>query len=375
MKRETTHISTKNTIGTFLLIPVALFGFQSCNNESKENKTQAAVQDSSSTVVETFVLEEQPMQTQFRIPGELIAFDQVDLYAKVNSFVKKLYVDVGSRVQTGALLATLEAPEISSQYDAQTSNLKAAEAAWISSKATYERLTETSKTPGTVSANDLDVALAQRDADYARLEAAKAAQSEVGSMRNYLEVRAPFAGVITARNVSSGAYVGPSGRGSEMPIFSLKQDRKLRLTVGIPQHYVAHLQKGQKISFSVPALPGDRFEASVSRLSGTLDENIRSERVEMDVDNRSGALLPGMIAEVQLSIDASKNALIVPRSAVLRGTQGVFLIRVEQGKTTWIPVQEGNTSDDMSEVFGELQYGDTLIKNASEEIRNGVDLL
>lgn len=347
----------------------SVFVLLSCNGKDKEAKEENV--GSGNPEVETYVITEQQIQSQVSIPGELIAFDQVDLYAKVNSFVKKLYADVGSRVQAGALLAALEAPELSSQYDAQTANLKAAEAAWISSKATYDRLLETSKTPGTVSPNDLDLALAKRDADFARYESAKAAQSEVGSMRQYLEVRAPFSGVITARNVSAGAYVGPSGKGSELPIFSLKDDRKLRLTVGVPQNYVPYLKQGQQIMFTVSTLPGETFEARVSRNAGALDEGIRSQRTEMDVDNSDGRLLPGMIAEVQLSLESSEKALIVPKTAVLRSTLGIFVIKVSNGKTVWVPVKEANTSKEMIEVFGDLQYNDTIVKNASEETRDG----
>lgn len=354
------------------LIPLlSVLSLLSCNGKDKNKEAQEENRVSDSPKVETYVITEQRIRSQASIPGELIAFDQVDLYAKVNSFVKKLYADVGSRVQAGALLAALEAPELSSQYDAQTANLKAAEAAWISSKATYDRLLETSKTPGTVSPNDLDLALARRDADFARFESTKASQSEVTNMRQYLEVRAPFSGVITARNVSAGAYVGPSGKGSELPIFSLKDDRKLRLTVGVPQNYVPYLKQGQQISFIVSTLSGETFEAKVSRNAGALDEGIRSQRTEMDVDNSDGRLLPGMIAEVRLSLESSEKALIVPKAAVLRSTLGIYVIKVSDGKTVWVPVKEGNSSEEMVEVFGDLQYTDTIIKSASEEIRDG----
>ncbi|WP_245586367.1 efflux RND transporter periplasmic adaptor subunit [Olivibacter sitiensis] len=376
MKTKTIHSNRKWLKELFLgmLFALSVLGIQSCNREGKnseEKEAKEAGQPTDSAGVETFVLSEQQIQSQVRLPGELIAFNQVDLYAKVNSFVKKLYVDAGSRVQAGALLATLEAPEISSQFDAQTANLKAAEAAWISSKATYERLLETSKTPGTVSPNDLDVALAKRDADYARFESAKASQNEVSNMRQYLEIRAPFSGVISARNVSAGAYVGPSGKGSELPVFSLKDDQKLRLTVGVPQNYAPYLKQGQQVKFTVPTLPGEEFEAKVSRNAGALDEGIRSQRTEMDVDNRDGRLVPGMIAEVQLSLESSQKALVVPKTAVLNSTQGIYVIKVSNGKTVWVPVKDGNTSEEMAEVFGNLQYKDTIIKNASEEIRDG----
>jgi len=96
------------------------------------------------------------LSTTLQIPGELLAFQQVDLYAKENSFVKKLFVDVGSEVKAGQLLATMEAPELNSLESAAQSRLKSQEAIYIASKSNYDRLLETSKTPGTISQNDLD---------------------------------------------------------------------------------------------------------------------------------------------------------------------------------------------------------------------------
>src|SRR5688572_4121635 len=205
----------------FVLIGAGLLSLlQSCKSSSGETPIKEAAPVVAATEVVT--LQKGMLSSSLQIPGELIAFQQVDLYAKENSFVRKLYVDVGSEVKAGQLLVTMEAPELNSLEAAAQSRLKSQEALYIASKSNYDRLLETSKTPGTISQNDLDQALAKKNSDFAQWDAAKAQYKEVANRRGYLEIRAPFNGVITTRNVNPGAYVGPSGKGSEFPLFTLQ---------------------------------------------------------------------------------------------------------------------------------------------------------
>ena len=308
------------------------------------------------------------------MPGELAPFQQVDLYAKVNSFVKKLYADVGSEVKAGQMLAELEAPEISSQLAAAESRLKSQEAMFISSKATYNRLVETSKTPGTISQNDLDIAVAKKNSDSAQLEAAKANYKEIQDTKNYLQIRAPFNGVISMRNVNLGAYVGPSGKGSDLPIFVLQEQKKLRLIISVPEAFTDYVKHKGEITFTVKALADQHFKATVARLAGAVGDKLRSERVEMDVYNDNKKLLPGMAAEVTLPLPAIDSSFIVPKTALVNSTIKPFVIRVVNNKAEWVNVQPGRSSDNKVEVYGKLSPGDQLVKAASEEIRDGSDI-
>ena len=142
-------------------------------------------------------VEKGKLSSTIAVPGELMPYQEVDLYAKVNSYVKKLLVDIGSEVHQGQLLATLEAPEINSQLAAAQSRIKQQEAIYFASKATYDRLYNTSKTPGTVSQNDLEQAEAKKNSDLANVDAAKSSYKEVAANLNYLQIRAPFDGVIS----------------------------------------------------------------------------------------------------------------------------------------------------------------------------------
>ena len=248
---------------TITLMGIAEIG---CQNKVNEHDTKATIAQRSatggaSTKTDAFILTKSDLSSSFRIPGELIAYQQVDLYAKVSSYIKKLLVDVGSEVHQGDLLAVLEAPEINSQLSIAASKLKSQEAIHIASKANYDRLSETSKTPGTISHNDLDQANARQQSDLAQLEAAKFAYREVKDTKAYLQIRAPFDGVITNRNVSAGAFVGPTGKGSDQPIFTLQENRKLRLIVSVPETYAANLNHNTEVNFEISSLKGKVFKA------------------------------------------------------------------------------------------------------------------
>lgn len=346
---------------------LALAALQSCSTSQAKEETHAAP----APPLDAFQLHKGQLSSSLQIPGELIAFQQVDLYAKVNSFVKKLNVDVGSEVTEGQVLATMEAPEISSQMSGAESKLKSQEAIYLSSRATYDRLLETSKTPGTVSQNDLDVALAKQKSDYAQLQAARATYNEIGDNKNYLVIKAPFSGIITARNVSAGAYVGPSGKGSELPIFTLQEQKKLRLVISVPEAYSSYLSGKSEVSFTVKSFPDEHFTAKVTRLAGALDTRLRSQRIEMDIDNSNKKLLPGMIAEATIPMDKTDSTFIVPKTAVVNATERVFVIRIVNGKAEWVNVKLGREVEGKMEVYGALNPGDVLVKTGTEEIRNG----
>jgi len=362
----------------FVLAIGAIGLFSACSSsdgEEKEKKKEPVAKDSTANVAaETFSLEKGRLSTTLNIPGELIAFQHVDLYAKENSFVKKLYADVGSEVKEGQLLVTMEAPELTSQLASAQSRVKSQEAIYIASKSNYDRLVETSKTPGTISRNDIDQADARQKSDLAQWDAAKASLSEVRETLKYLEIRAPFNGVISARNVNPGAYVGPSGKGSELPLFTLQEQRRLRLVISVPEAYTGYLTNRDEVKFSVKSRPNEFFHAKVRRLAGALDNRLRAERIEMDVVNNDKKLLPGMVAEVDVPLPARDSTFLVPSSAVVSSTERVFVIRLVDHKADWVDVKKGREEKGMTEIYGKLNTGDRLLKVASEEKRNGARL-
>lgn len=323
-----------------------------------------------SPVREAFRVQPRSISSTIELPGDLQAFQRVDLFAKVNSFVREVRADVGTAVKAGDVLATLEAPEIGSQLSAAGSRLQAQEANYAAAKATYDRLLTTSATPGTVAPNDLDIAKAAMEAAKAQLEAARGDQGQVSAQRDYLTIRAPFDGIVTLRQVNPGAYVGPG----TMALFQVQEQRKLRLVVAVPEANVTGLHQGDTVRFTVRTMPGRSFTAQVARLSGVLDDRLRAQRTEMDVLNADGALLPGMVAQVQLPMRSTPDAFVVPAKSVLRSTLGTFVVRSKGGTAERIAVRTGLVNKEEAQVFGELQAGDTLLLQVNDEIANGMAL-
>ena len=345
-----------------------------CHTEPKP-ATEKTAKPAEEPATEVITAEKGKLSSSVKIPGELLPYHEVDIYAKENSFVKKIYADVGSVVKEGQLLASLDAPEISSRLLEAQARLKGQEAIYTAAKASYDRLYETSKTPGTISPNDLDQAVARKSAEMAQLQALKSAYNVIAQTRDYLEIRAPFSGVISNRNIGAGAYVGPSGKGSDQPLFVLQQQNKLRLVVSVPEAFTGLLRLQNEVGFTVRSLPNQTFKAKITRLAGALDERLRAERVEMDVPNNDKRLLPGAYAEVNLPLPSNDSSFIIPKTAVVTSTEKVFVIRVTDNKAEWVDVKKGREAEGKTEVYSDdLRPGDRLVKVGTDEIRNGSEI-
>lgn len=344
-------------------------GILLCSCGSQEPKSKE--DDLRNQAVKTFVLKEGQRENTVSLPGELTAFQEVDIYAKVNSFVKEVSVDRGSEVKKGETLLILDAPEVESQLAEAASKLKTREAILRSSSATFSRLLVTSKTPGTVSPNDLDVALSKMMADSSDVGSARSYYKAAMDIKNYLTVTAAFDGVITERTIHPGAFVGPSGKGSDKPLLKLQQVNLLRLTVAVPEVFTSSLHLNTEVEFSVKSFPNELFKAKVSRMAGSIDTRIRSEMIEMDVINKDKNLMAGMYAQVELTTRRDTKSFLVPATSVVASTESVFVICVENGKAKRIKVEKGNVNGSNIEIYGDLKNGAILVTNASENIRDG----
>ena len=367
-------LKNKSTLTVAVLL-TAVIAFSSCNSDKKEKEEIAQTEKQEAAVetpaVDLVTAERGKLSSTIAVPGELVPYQEVDLFAKINSYVKKLMVDIGSEVHAGQLLAVLEAPEINSQLASAQSRIKQQEAVLFASKATYDRLLNTSKTPGTISQNDLEQAEAKMNADQANVEAAKSAYKEVSANLDYLQIKAPFDGVVTARNVNLGAYVGAGGT---VPMLVIQDQKRMRLVISVPEAYTGGLSNKSEVTFSVKALPNQKFKAKVMRLAGALDQKLRSERLEMDVYNKDKKFLPGMYADVDVPVPSRDSTYIVPKTAVVTSTERVFVIRVVNHKAQWVDVKKGFASTDKMEVYGDLKPGDKVVKQATDEIRDGASV-
>jgi RND family efflux transporter MFP subunit len=201
------------------------------------------------------------------------------------------------------------------------------------------------------------------------IEAAKAAVKAVEDIQAYLQVTAPFDGVITTRNVHPGALVGTGA--NAVPMFQLETLNRLRLVVPVPEAEVGSIPRGSRIAFSVPAYPAETFYGTVSRVAHSMDAKTRSMPVELDVSNPSGRLAAGMYPSVKWPSHGNRKALLVPVTSVVTTSERMFVIRVKDGQAEWVDVKRGPAQGDLVEVIGPLAEGDTVLRRGTDEIRPG----
>ncbi|MBT1686440.1 efflux RND transporter periplasmic adaptor subunit [Dawidia soli] len=310
---------------------------------------------------------EKGLAAHVRIPGQLKPFEEVTIFSKVNGFVKTLHVDRGDVVRQGDILITLEALELESQYQAASSKYIQAQENAAASKERYRRLREAARDSGAVAPIDLDNASSRMRADEATVLAEKSNMESMKNVKEYLTIRAPFSGVIVQRNISVGALVGPA---NDKPMVVLQYLDKLRLEVYIPEAYVDKVDLNRPVSFEFTAWPGKEHTATISRSANALS-SLRSEAVEIDVNNKNKDLKPGMYAEVKIPLLSSAKSLLVPNNAIVRSTEKQFIIKVDEGKAKIITIREGLKTNDSTEVFGKLTGGDEIILHATDEIAEG----
>lgn len=347
---------------------------QSCSD--KKDKITAIETINTTTAMPFFktvkVVSQQP-EFSIVLPGELVAYEQVNIYPKIKGFVKRIYVDRGSKVIKGQLLAQLEAPEIGEQYSARQSSSGTAYQKYLFSKQSYNRLKEASKKNGAVASIEIERAYAQLLGDSAAYQSSRSDASASGQIINYLRITAPFNGIVTGRFISEGALVGENNA-KTTPMFQLSQQNKLRLTVAIPEKQAQSLPEGTIANFTVADFPGKTFKATLSRNSGALDVTSRSVIAEFDMPNSGNELRAGQYAKVNIQLRRAQPTLWVPAVSIVQSQAGVFVIKTENSITRRVPVQIGASKDSLVEIFSNLLAGDTILQKGSEEIKEGIKI-
>ena len=348
---------------------------------AKEGGTAAA---GAVPVVDVVRVVEKPLNATVSMPAELNAYQTVAIYPRVTGFVKTIRVDRGTRVRTGDVLAVLDAPELGAQRAEAQSRLQAASAQLAAVRAktdadtgVYERLKAAAATPGVVAGNDVVVAQKAVEADQgqvtASLQVVEGARQALAALRDtegYLTITAPFAGVITERNVHPGALVGPGGgAAAAAPMVRLVEDDRLRLVVPVPEPYTAGVTAGTEMQFAVAAYPGQNFIGRVARLARSVDVGTRTMAVELDVTNADGRLTPGAFCQVRWPVHRPGPSLLVPSGSIANTTGRTFVVRIRNGRTEWVDVKTGVAWGPLVEIFGDVRAGDEIAVRGTDEIR------
>jgi RND family efflux transporter MFP subunit len=362
-------------------------------------------------------VEKERLERRLQLPGELLAYQNVPMHAKVEGYVKSITVDRGSVVKKGQLLISIFCPELDEKAKEGAAKLSSAESAFrraqasedstrsklIEAKArldadklTFERLQEASKTPGAIAQNEVDIQQKSVESDKARVEsinqevvgahnlviaeghnvtAARDVLKSLDAMTAYLQVRAPFDGVITERNVHEGSIVAIDADRTALPMVRIQEKDILRLVVAVPEASVSGTKIGTKIDFTVPAFVGKTFNGVVARPGYALDNSTRTMPVELNVYNSDGELEPGMFATVDWKVTRPYDTLFVPTSAVDADLKGTFVIRVKDDVTERVDVQRGLAMGNKIEVTGALNPGDMVALKATNELKTGTKLI
>ena len=387
----TKQMSRKLMIGGLALMVTAV-GLSAYSGYGQKPQTPApgAATPAQKPAVIVTTVEARELNQQVRLPGELQAYQDTALYAKVPGFVEVINVDRGSEVKQGQLLARLRAPELDTQRGeaddrvraTQSERLEAA-AKLAADEATYQRMRAASATPGVVAGNDLEIAQRAVEAGRARIQllnanerALREAARSSQNIEDYLRITAPFDGVITERNVHQGSLASPVSSETNPPMLRLQQISVLRLVVPVPEADISSIESGAKISFTLPSFPGETFSGIVQRISHALDPKTRTMPVELDVSNPNRRLAPGMFPEVIWPVSRPNPSMFVTPSAIATTTERSFVIRIRDGVTEWVDVKRGasmsDNGKDLVEVFGDLSPGNQIAVNGTDELRAGI---
>jgi membrane fusion protein, multidrug efflux system len=316
-----------------------------------------------------------PASSELLLPGSVMPYADASIYARTSGYVLHWYTDIGAKVKTGDTLAVIETPELDAQLRQARADAATAQANYDYANTTAKRWQALLQTQS-VAQQDADARTSDMEAKRAILASAQANVARLAELVSYEKVTAPFDGVITARNVDIGALVTAGGTPglSAMPgeLFHIEETNTLRIYIDVPQNDASEVGKGTSVYLTTQQYPGRRFDAQVARSSDAIDPVSRTLRVEVDVDNKDGALLPGAYAQVHLQLDAAHPALELPVSALLFRPDGVTVAVAGPGdKVQLKTVTIGRDFGTYVEVATGLAKTDRVINNPGDAIVTG----
>jgi len=313
----------------------------------------------------------QPGDEYLVLPGTLQAYVESPIYARTNGYLRKWYFDIGSRVNKGALLAEIDAPELDQQLSQSKADLVTAQANANLSQITATRFTELLKTDG-VSRQEVDNANGDLAAKLAIVQSAQANVRRLEELESFERVDAPFSGTIIRRNVDIGVLINAGNGGASQQLFFLAQTDPLRVFVNVPESYSSAIRPGLGAYLELTQYPGQKFQGKVVRTAEAIDLATRTLLTEVDVPNKSGQLLPGGYAQVHLEVKAPGVRLVVPVNALLFRSEGLRAVVIGPDERAHLqPLVIGRDYGTTLEVLSGLQPGQWIVLNPPDALEDG----
>ena len=309
------------------------------------------------------------------LPGNVTAYTDSPIYARTDGYLDRWYYDIGASVKKGALLAVISTPELDKQVAQAESDLATAEATANNARIQADRYSGLVKS-NAVSQQDTDTFVNQAAATASTVKSAQANLERLRELQSFEKVYAPFDGVVTARAVDTGQLISSgSGQSSGTELFHMQALQTLRVYTNVPQVNSQTMKHGMKVGITFPEYPGKSFEGTLVRTAEAIDPVSRTLLVELDVDNRSGQLMPGSQAEVHFKTSAASSTYIVPASALIFRREGIQLsIVTSSGAGTvahLIPVLIGEDDGATVEIVSGLNPSDRVIQDPPDSLIDG----
>jgi RND family efflux transporter MFP subunit len=310
-------------------------------------------------------------QQGLELPGQLQAYNEAPIYARVPGYLKSWNEDIGARVKTGQLLAVIDAPELDQQLAEAKANLATVVANQKLAQVTAGRFTDLAADDA-VSKQDADEKSGDLAAKSAVVQASKANVDRLQALEGFKRIVAPFDGVVTQRTANIGALVNAgAGSNAATALFSVADVHKLRVYVQVPQNASAQIQAGGAASLTLPQFPNRTFPARIARDAGAVGQS-GALLVELEVDNPDAGLKPGDFAQVRFSLPGQAGTVRVPASALIFRRRGLQLAVLQTDHR--VHLQSVSVARDFGgqvELSGGVRATDKIIDNPPDSLEDG----
>lgn len=304
------------------------------------------------------------------LPATLEAWEAARLFPRVGGYVRSWSQDIGARVAAGQPLGVIDTPELDEQIDQARAALASAIAHEKLARSTAARWSDL-LTTASVSRQEVDEKNGDLAVKTAGVAEARAALSRLEAMKRYAVIRAPFAGVVTARNAEVGDLVG-TGAAAQAPMFGVADTHRIRVYVSVPQSLSATIRPGMTATLTVPAFPGRRFTATVAGLSSAIDPKSGAFRVQLLADNPDGLLKPGGYAQARFDLPGQQGTAQVPSSAILFGAGGAQVATVDpRGHIVMHQVHIGQDNGPTVQILSGVKPGVQIVDNPPDSLAQG----
>ncbi|HEX8115315.1 MAG TPA: efflux RND transporter periplasmic adaptor subunit [Kofleriaceae bacterium] len=305
------------------------------------------------------------------LPGNVVAYGDTPIFARTSGYVQRWLVDIGARVKQGQLLVVIATPEVDQQVQQARGTLAVGQANLRLAEATAQRYTELRATRA-VSQQDVDNAVSAVKANQATVRAEQATVRQLEQLQSFQQVRAPFDGIITVRNIDIGDLINAGASATPgTELFHIVQSDKLRVYVNVPEPSSQATRPGLAAELTFAILPASRFTGTLVRTANAIEPSTRTLRIEIMVDNPTGILFAGAYAQVHLKVPIGRDIFIIPVATLMFRREGLHVATVSNGQIVMKAVTPGHDFGDRIEIVHGLTAEDAVVINPPDSITSG----